>query len=139
VYESTSAVPVRWTAPETLLDLIVTKASDCYSLGVTFHEVFSFSSDLPYSNCETNARVTQFVGDGGRMTRPTTECLPNSVWDVIQALWVHNPPDRLPASETASKLGEKSIPEAIEIDALLKRDGAGEIVDMKKALYARLS
>jgi Protein tyrosine and serine/threonine kinase len=134
---ASSALPVRWTAPETLLDAIVTKASDCYSLGVTFHEVFSFAGDLPYSNCETNARVIHFVGDGGRMSRPTTEYLPNSLWNVTQSLWVHNPPDRLSAGASATTLSEKSIPEASAIDAQLKHVLAD--VDTKKALYARLA
>jgi Protein tyrosine and serine/threonine kinase len=135
---ATSAVPVRWTAPETLLDVVVTKASDCYSLGVTFHEVFSFSSELPYSNCETNARVIQFVGDGQRMLRPTTECLPNSVWAVTQSLWAHSPPDRLSAKGAAATLRSQSISEAGAIDAQLKRS-VGEDVDMREPLYARFS
>jgi Protein tyrosine and serine/threonine kinase len=133
---ASSAVPVRWSAPETLLDTIVTKASDCYGLGVTFHEVFTFAGELPYSNCETNARVIQFVGDGGRMSRPTTDRLPNSVWSVTQSLWVHNPPDRQSADDAASTLRDKSIPNASAIDA---QRGVEEIVDMKKALYARLN
>jgi Protein tyrosine and serine/threonine kinase len=138
LYMASSAFPVRWTAPETLLDAVVTKASDCYSLGVTLHEVFSFAGELPYNQHETNMRVIQFVGDGGRMTRPTTEYLPNSVWDVTQSLWVHNMLDRLTASQAATKLSKKSIPEASAIDAQLKHSD-GEIVDMQKAQYARLS
>jgi Protein tyrosine and serine/threonine kinase len=134
---STSAVPVRWSAPETLLDTIVTKASDCYSLGVTFHEVFSFSHALPYNNCKTNAAVIQYVGDGGRMSRPTTRYLPDSLWVVTQSLWTHSPPDRLSAKKTATTIREQSIPEASAIDSELQRGVV--YVDNKTALYARLS
>jgi Protein tyrosine and serine/threonine kinase len=109
VYEATSAVPVRWTAPETLLDLIVTKASDCYSLGVTFHEVFSFAGELPYSNCETNARVTQFVGDGGAHD-PAKDGMPSEfrVGCHPVALGPQSARHALAASEAATKLSEKS-------------------------------
>jgi hypothetical protein len=91
--------------------------------------VFSFAAELPYSNCRTNQRVIQFVGEGGRMSRPTTELLPDSLWAVAQSLWA-----ALLQRSAARAIRKQAIPEASEIDTLEEDN-----LDMHTALYVRLN
>jgi Protein tyrosine and serine/threonine kinase len=100
-----------------------------YALGITTHELFEFAEKLPYADIETNSRVIQFVGRGNRMERPDTSRLPDSVWSVIQKLWVPKPQDRATARRAVSSL-KKALPEARELDQELGNDGFNQ-------LYAR--
>jgi serine/threonine protein kinase len=101
VYMSTSAVAVRWTAPEVLTSSQVTKASDIYSLGITYQELFAFA-ELPFEHIPTNAKVIEAVVDGERPVQP--DSCPDNVYAYIGKLWAANPLARPQVSAVATKL-----------------------------------
>ena len=64
-----TAIPVRWTAPESLLTHSYSSKSDVWSLGVTLWEMASggavpYSAQVPYSAVEANRRVIREVVSG---------------------------------------------------------------------------
>ena len=52
--------PIRWMAPESLRDRVMTSSSDVWSFGITLWEIFSVSS-RPYRGKVTNNNCTSYV------------------------------------------------------------------------------
>jgi len=79
-----SALPIRWMAPEALLTLKSTRASDVWMFGVTIWELFSGGSEEPYSGqAETFNQVICGVCTGAlRLVQPSI--CPNPVWSIVQ-------------------------------------------------------
>jgi serine/threonine protein kinase len=98
-YLSTSAMPVRWTAPESLCNHVVTAASDCYSLGITAIECFNFG-EMPFNHVTSNFEVYEaVVKNEQRPERP--ENMPKDVYAILERLWCPESDDRCTASEAA--------------------------------------
>lgn len=61
-------LPVRWMAPESLVDGVFTTKSDVWSLGVTLWELATFGS-FPYQGL-SNGEVVERVKLGRTMDKP---------------------------------------------------------------------
>ena len=81
-------LPVRWLAPECLMDGLFTPVSDLWSLGVVIWEIFTFAQ-IPYQTL-SNQEVFEFVSsDGDRMKKPA-HC-PAALYEVVLRLWLVAP------------------------------------------------
>ena len=61
-------LPVRWMAPESLLDGVFTSQSDVWSYGVVVWEMATLAHQ-PYQGL-SNEQVFNYVKDGGLMDKP---------------------------------------------------------------------
>ncbi|XP_006815920.1 tyrosine kinase receptor Cad96Ca-like, partial [Saccoglossus kowalevskii] len=61
-------LPVRWMAPESILDGVYTSKSDVWSYGIVLWEIATLG-DVPYNNMSTQ-EVIESVNQGYRMARP---------------------------------------------------------------------
>lgn len=77
------ALPVRWMAPESLVDNVFTSQSDIWSFGVLCWEVMTFGQ-RPYPTRD-NEQVMQFVADGQRL-QPPAIC-PVELRDLMRQCW----------------------------------------------------
>ena len=66
--EGQRKLPVRWMAPEALLQGKFTVESDIWSYGVLLWEIMTLGNQ-PYPG-RINQEVLQFVTAGGRLDRP---------------------------------------------------------------------
>ena len=76
---SNNRVPVKWMAPESVLERWYTSASDSWSFGVLGWEVFSLGL-TPYDKMSPN-EVILFLSRGMRMPRP--ELCPMPLFEVV--------------------------------------------------------
>ncbi|XP_073532013.1 proto-oncogene tyrosine-protein kinase ROS isoform X2 [Phyllobates terribilis] len=83
-------LPVRWMAPESLVDGIFTTRSDVWSFGVILWELFSLGQQ-PYQGY-SNMEVLHFVRSGQRMDSPDN--CPDDMWNVMLKCWEQNPAHR---------------------------------------------
>ena len=88
--ESDTAVPVRWTAPESLNMGTYTTSSDVWSFGVLMWEVFSMGHQ-PYGGI-SNLEVKRLVGEGERMNQPN-DC-PDNIYMMMKTCWNADPKQR---------------------------------------------
>jgi proto-oncogene tyrosine-protein kinase ROS len=103
---SSAKVPVKWMAPESIVDRMYTSASDVWSFGVLCWEVFSFG-ETPYSKWSIYDLVCDLVR-GKRLEQPSS-CPPEMYvvretskyisshlvsFDVISQCWSLDPKDR---------------------------------------------
>ncbi|XP_029165112.1 LOW QUALITY PROTEIN: proto-oncogene tyrosine-protein kinase ROS-like [Nylanderia fulva] len=61
-------LPVRWMAPESLMDGIFTSQSDVWAFGVLMWEIMSLG-EQPYFT-KNNLEVVQYVSAGGKLSKP---------------------------------------------------------------------
>ena len=66
--EGEGLLPVRWMAPESLVDGVFTSQTDVWSFGVLLWEILTLGQQ-PYP-ARTNLQVLHFVRNGGRLDRP---------------------------------------------------------------------
>lgn len=66
--EGEGLLPVRWMAPESLMDGVFTCQSDVWAFGVLIWEVMTLGQQ-PYP-ARTNIEVLHYVRGGGRLGRP---------------------------------------------------------------------
>ncbi|XP_071997816.1 proto-oncogene tyrosine-protein kinase ROS isoform X2 [Engystomops pustulosus] len=83
-------LPVRWMAPESLIDGIFTTRSDVWSFGVLLWEMFSLGQQ-PYQGY-SNIEVLHYVRSGERMDSPDN--CPDDMWDIMLKCWAQNPSQR---------------------------------------------
>eukprot|EP01116_Phalansterium_solitarium_P006114 TRINITY_DN1841_c1_g1_i3.p1 TRINITY_DN1841_c1_g1~~TRINITY_DN1841_c1_g1_i3.p1 ORF type:complete len:751 (-),score=186.03 TRINITY_DN1841_c1_g1_i3:293-2545(-) len=89
-----SMLPVRWTAPEVLLDARrFSKAADVWSFGVTCWEVLQ--EDVPYRALSHAELVDAVCHRGHRLERPDGRTHPDELWQLMQQCW-WAPADRPP-------------------------------------------
>eukprot|EP01119_Soliformovum_irregulare_P011152 TRINITY_DN2778_c0_g1_i4.p1 TRINITY_DN2778_c0_g1~~TRINITY_DN2778_c0_g1_i4.p1 ORF type:complete len:241 (+),score=84.30 TRINITY_DN2778_c0_g1_i4:456-1178(+) len=86
-----SVLPIRWTAPEVMVERIFTEKSDVWSFGILLWELFS-AGQIPYSNFSSNQVVLEQVLKGHRLTPP--ESVPQAVKDVMCQCWEEDPESR---------------------------------------------
>nr|XP_039261485.1 proto-oncogene tyrosine-protein kinase ROS-like isoform X1 [Styela clava]XP_039261486.1 proto-oncogene tyrosine-protein kinase ROS-like isoform X1 [Styela clava] len=91
-------LPVRWMAPESLVDNIYTSQSDVWSFGVLLWEILTFGQQ-PYP-ARTNIEVLQYVRNGGRLKKPH-DC-PDDFYSLMIKCW-HNTPTLRPSFSWAVK------------------------------------
>lgn len=78
-------LPVRWMAPESMVDGKFTPGSDIWSFGVLLFEIITFGS-FPFQGM-TNNQVLDYVKEGNTLTvpngiRPQLEGLMKACWNL---------------------------------------------------------
>ena len=82
-------LPVRWMAPESLMDGIFTSQSDVWAFGVLMWEITSLG-EHPYST-KNNSEVLKYVREGGKLPKPLN--CPPMLYQLMQHCW-SGPNDR---------------------------------------------
>ncbi|XP_053568137.1 proto-oncogene tyrosine-protein kinase ROS [Bombina bombina] len=83
-------LPVRWMAPESLVDGVFNSCADVWSFGVLLWEVFTLGQQ-PYPGY-SNIEVLHYVRSGQRMDSPAN--CPDDMWDLILKCWAQDPKQR---------------------------------------------
>ncbi|XP_013372154.1 PREDICTED: proto-oncogene tyrosine-protein kinase ROS isoform X1 [Chinchilla lanigera] len=83
-------LPVRWMAPESLMDGIFTTQSDVWSFGILIWEILTLGHQ-PYP-AHSNLDVLNYVQAGGRL-QPPTNC-PDDLWNLMAQCWAQEPDQR---------------------------------------------
>ncbi|XP_065841698.1 fibroblast growth factor receptor 3-like [Oscarella lobularis] len=86
-----SLVPMKWTAPESLLYRVFTESSDVWSFGVLLWEIATLGS-APYPGVPVENLYDVLTKDGYRMRKPRT-CSRN-FYDLMLKCWALDPNDR---------------------------------------------
>eukprot|EP00731_Ephydatia_muelleri_P032224 Em0023g731a len=81
--EGKRRLPVRWMAPEALLQGKFSLESDVWSYGVLLWEIMTLGNQ-PYPG-QTNQEVLHFISEGGRLDKP--EGCPNKIYQMMQNCW----------------------------------------------------
>lgn len=115
-YERTTEnpVPVKWMAPEALVENKFTTKSDVFSLGILMWEIVTLGA-TPYEYL-TSTEVYKKVTNGGRLDKPL-HCK-NEFYQIMASCWLHNPAQRPSFKELAEKLEKLLLSENdyIELD-----------------------
>ncbi|XP_071445601.1 proto-oncogene tyrosine-protein kinase ROS [Hetaerina americana] len=88
--EGEGLLPVRWMAPESLVDGVFTCQSDVWSFGVLAWEILTLGQQ-PYP-ARNNLEVLHFVRNGGRLSRPAN--CPDVLHTLMNQCWSYNPESR---------------------------------------------
>ncbi|XP_055345879.1 platelet-derived growth factor receptor alpha-like [Paramacrobiotus metropolitanus] len=103
-------MPVKWMAPEAVLQRRFSEKSDVWSFGVLTCEIFSLGRD-PYPDSVVKGQVMEFVmkiRDGFRITRPVY--YPADIFNkVANRSWEINPNDR-PTFQQLRQILENYVP-----------------------------
>ncbi|XP_042795613.1 proto-oncogene tyrosine-protein kinase ROS isoform X2 [Panthera leo] len=83
-------LPVRWMAPESLMDGIFTTQSDVWSFGILIWEILTLGHQ-PYP-AHSNLDVLNYVQTGGRL-QPPRNC-PDDLWNLLTQCWAQEPDQR---------------------------------------------
>uniref|UniRef100_A0A8B9VWF5 Tyrosine-protein kinase receptor n=1 Tax=Anas zonorhyncha TaxID=75864 RepID=A0A8B9VWF5_9AVES len=83
-------LPVRWMAPESLIDGVFTNRSDVWSFGVLMWETLTLGQQ-PYPGL-SNMEVLHHVQSGGRLESPSN--CPDDLCDLITRCWAQEPQNR---------------------------------------------
>ncbi|CAF0730467.1 unnamed protein product [Brachionus calyciflorus] len=81
--KSESPIPVKWMAPETLLDRKVYQNSDIWSFGVLMWEIFSLGG-TPYPTVPIE-KLFDYLKDGNRMSKP--EFCDDEIYELMLDCW----------------------------------------------------
>ncbi|XP_048210595.1 proto-oncogene tyrosine-protein kinase ROS isoform X2 [Perognathus longimembris pacificus] len=83
-------LPVRWMAPESLMDGIFTTQSDVWSFGILIWEILTLGHQ-PYP-AHSNLDVLNYVQTGGRL-EPPQNCA-DDLWNLMTQCWAQEPEQR---------------------------------------------
>ncbi|NXU48486.1 ROS1 kinase, partial [Turnix velox] len=83
-------LPVRWMAPESLLDGVFTSHSDVWAFGVLVWETLTLGQQ-PYPGF-SNTQVLHHVRSGGRLETPNN--CPDDLCDLMTRCWAQEPHNR---------------------------------------------
>uniref|UniRef100_A0A672TNW2 Tyrosine-protein kinase receptor n=1 Tax=Strigops habroptila TaxID=2489341 RepID=A0A672TNW2_STRHB len=95
-------LPVRWMAPESLIDGVFTNRSDVWAFGVLVWETLTLGQQ-PYPGF-SNTEVLQHVRSGGRLESPNN--CPDDLCDLMTRCWAQEPHNRPTFSYIQDKLRE---------------------------------
>ncbi|XP_072767284.1 proto-oncogene tyrosine-protein kinase ROS-like [Anoplolepis gracilipes] len=76
-------LPVRWMAPESLIDGIFTLQSDVWAFGVLIWEIMSLG-EQPYPT-KNNDQILEYVRSGGKLSKPLN--CPPTLYELMQHCW----------------------------------------------------
>ena len=76
-------LPIRWSAPESLLNNQFSSASDVWSFGIVLYELFTYGGN-PYPGM-TNRQVIERVPAGYRLSSPRN--CPEEVYKLMTMCW----------------------------------------------------
>ncbi|CAG7725945.1 unnamed protein product [Allacma fusca] len=88
--EGEGLLPVRWMAPESLIDGVYTTQSDVWAFGVLLWEIMTLGQQ-PYP-ARNNLEVLQYVRSGGRLHQPS-HC-PDRLSHLMLQCWEFNSDNR---------------------------------------------
>ncbi|XP_060523893.1 proto-oncogene tyrosine-protein kinase ROS isoform X2 [Cylas formicarius] len=83
-------LPVKWMAPEALVDGVFTSQSDVWAFGVLLWEIMTLGQQ-PYQ-ARSNLEVLHYVRVGGRLGKPT-DC-PDDLYVLMLKCWEFEPENR---------------------------------------------
>ena len=95
-FRGARVLPIRWMAPESLVDGHFSLRSDIWSLGVTIWEIFSLG-ETPYRGFSTDEVVDQVPSS--HLTLSTPPRCPKQLWKVVRSCFTHEP-TRRPSSQS---------------------------------------
>ncbi|XP_075563747.1 proto-oncogene tyrosine-protein kinase ROS [Pelecanus crispus] len=95
-------LPVRWMAPESLIDGVFTNRSDVWAFGVLVWETLTLGQQ-PYPGF-SNTEVLHHVRSGGRLESPNN--CPDDLFDLMTRCWAQEPHNRPTFSYIQDKLQE---------------------------------
>uniref|UniRef100_A0A1I7YI02 Protein kinase domain-containing protein n=1 Tax=Steinernema glaseri TaxID=37863 RepID=A0A1I7YI02_9BILA len=88
--ERTDVNALRWMSPEVLRAQHFSNASDVWSMGVVFYEIFSVGG-FPYANI-SNCDLLDLLDQGHRLERPPNS--PDDLYQLMCACWKTEPSER---------------------------------------------
>lgn len=94
-------IPLRWMAPEAVLDEIFSTSSDIWSFGVFIWEVFAFAG-LPFEDKTDEEVLEDMRYKVNRLPLPNG--CPAAIYSIIENCMAENPKSRLAFSEALSIL-----------------------------------
>ncbi|XP_063185801.1 proto-oncogene tyrosine-protein kinase ROS isoform X1 [Chroicocephalus ridibundus] len=95
-------LPVRWMAPESLMDGVFTNRSDVWAFGVLVWETLTLGQQ-PYPGF-SNTQVLHHVRSGGRLETPNN--CPDDLCDLMTRCWAQEPHNRPSFTYIQDKLQE---------------------------------
>ncbi|KHN84525.1 putative tyrosine-protein kinase kin-31, partial [Toxocara canis] len=99
IYEMARArnkkIPLKWTAPESMVALQYTKKTDVFSFSILLWEIFSDGGE-PYQGM-TSLEVKRMISCGERMKAP--EGCPADMYELMKRCWEQNPNKRITMTE----------------------------------------
>ena len=95
-------LPVRWMAPESIVDGLSTTQSDVWAFGVLLWEIVTMGQ-TPFQS-KTNHEVLAFVPSGGHLEVPP-QC-PDRLRGLMLGCWSYNPEERPTFAECREHIGE---------------------------------
>ncbi|NXR03151.1 ROS1 kinase, partial [Sagittarius serpentarius] len=95
-------LPVRWMAPESLIDGVFTNRSDVWAFGVLVWETLTLGQQ-PYPGF-SNTEILHHVQSGGRLESPNN--CPDDLCDLMTRCWAQEPHNRPTFSYIQDKLQE---------------------------------
>jgi len=101
-YERSTAnpVPIKWMAPEALVENKFTSKSDVFSLGILMWEIVTLGA-TPYEYLNSS-EVYRKVTSGGRLEKPA-HCR-DEFFNIMATCWMHDPAQRPTFKELADQL-----------------------------------
>lgn len=102
VYEKKSdgRLPIRWMAPESIIDNIYTSKSDVWSFGVLLWEIVTLGM-TPYPGIEVK-EIPKMLKEGKRLEKP--DHCKRELYMLMCYCWESNPKDRIDFHEIKMKL-----------------------------------
>uniref|UniRef100_F1L167 Tyrosine-protein kinase n=1 Tax=Ascaris suum TaxID=6253 RepID=F1L167_ASCSU len=88
-------IPLKWTAPESMVAFQYTPKTDVFSYSILLWEIFSDAAE-PYAGL-TCLEVKKMVSCGQRLKRP--QCCPDEMFKLMCRCWAQNPVKRYTMSE----------------------------------------
>ncbi|XP_065204948.1 fibroblast growth factor receptor homolog 1-like [Planococcus citri] len=144
-------LPVKWMAPEALLQRVYTSKSDSWSYGILLWEMMTLGG-IPYPSVPCCEELHQILLKGYRM-----ECPPNcppKIYAMMRECWMYNPNDRPDFQKIMQDLDEilaendgldgmpfsgLSVHSSIDnLDTSSDEDDDGNCGDSKKSQYPLL-
>ena len=99
VFNLTIQLPIKWSAPETLLYHRFTIKSDVWSFGILLYEIVTYGR-FPYPGM-SNAQVLEAtIGQGYRMPGPMG--CPDQLYEIMRECW-RDDPELRPTFETLQR------------------------------------
>lgn len=98
-------MPVRWMAPESLVDGKYSHKSDVWAFGILLWEIFSLGT-TPYPKL-ANVQVIEVVLSGHRLPAPKN--CPNEIVALMQQCWKTDPTERPDFATLNSSLHELNV------------------------------
>ncbi|XP_053306232.1 tyrosine-protein kinase STYK1 isoform X2 [Spea bombifrons] len=99
-FPSRSPAPLKWMAPERLLQLPLSGKSDVWSFGIFLYEMISLGAP-PYPEVPPSS-ILQHLQRGNIMQRPST-CKP-SMYTIMKSCWSWRHSERISLSELQTRL-----------------------------------